>query len=65
MASDRDIAEQILGKTVNDYISGKLHTGTSWSEIGGDLYLDTGGQADVSVATLKGWHSKPRVPLAI
>ena len=62
MASDRDIAENILGCPVNDFISLRLQSGTSWSDIGSDLYIATGGQVDVTVASLKGWHSKPRVP---
>ena len=65
MTSARDMAEKILGKSVNDFISRKLRTGSSWSDIGSDLFIATGGNVDVSVASLKSWHSKPRVPLDV
>ena len=65
MASDRDLAEAVLGCSVNDFISLRLQSGMSWSEVGSDLYIATGGQVDVSVASLKGWHSKPRAALAL
>jgi len=63
MASDRDMAEQILGCSVNDFISLRLQSGMSWSDIGSDLYIATGGQVDVSVFTLRRWANSPKAPL--
>lgn len=60
MESDRDKAERILGKSVNDFISRKKRSGSSWSEIGSDLFIATGGNVDVSVATLKHWNNTPK-----
>lgn len=63
MTTTRDLATGILGKSVDDFISRELRSGSSWSEIGNNLFLETGGRIDVSVATLKVWANSPKAPL--
>lgn len=63
MASTKDKATSILGKPVTDYISRKLRSGSAWRDISRDLFIDTAGVIDVSVATLKNWANSPKVPL--
>ena len=58
------MAENILGKSVNDYVIRKKRSGSTWKDISRDLFIDTGGDVDVSVFTLRQWANSPKSPLS-
>ena len=54
--ANQRLADVILGRSVDDFVTERREGGKSWRLIARDLYSVTDGQVDVTAETLRSWY---------
>jgi hypothetical protein len=55
----QQLAELILGASLEDFIRGRRNAGIAWRFIARDLYEATDHKVDVTYETLRAWYPDP------